>query len=174
MANLTENKQSARTPVEPDEPDGSRRNFLNTATVGLAGLCGLGLAAGVGRAVIPDIDDAGPRQFVVGTLPDFKINTVTPLRDRDLFLVRGEAGIAAVSARCTHLGCTVRRTETGFACPCHGALFGHRGEIISGPQRRPLPWYAVTVVEPGGRLMVDLEVEVEPLDGLENTAGTAS
>ncbi len=42
----------------------------------------------------------------------------------------GEETIIALSAACTHMGCLVqwRGEERHFYCPCHGAIFGARGE----------------------------------------------
>ena len=53
-----------------------------------------------------------------------------------------------------------RRTAEGFVCPCHGAEYGPLGEVISGPARRPLPWYRVWL-ERDGRLWVNVG---KPLD----------
>jgi Rieske Fe-S protein len=83
------------------------------------------------------------------------MNTLTWLQDRDLFVTRNHAGMGAFSCRCTHLGCMVRRTAEGFVCPCHGAEYGPLGEVISGPARRPLPWYRIWL-ERDGRLWVNV------------------
>jgi glycine/D-amino acid oxidase-like deaminating enzyme/nitrite reductase/ring-hydroxylating ferredoxin subunit len=49
---------------------------------------------------------------------------------------RDESGtLHAVSARCTHLGCTVRfnDAEKSWDCPCHGSRFDHTGKVLNGP-----------------------------------------
>ncbi|MGZ5298177.1 MAG: universal stress protein [Actinomycetota bacterium] len=54
----------------------------------------------------------------------------------------GEDGEPHVmSARCTHMGCTVawNPAKHTFDCPCHGSRFGPTGEVVNGPAARSLP-----------------------------------
>ena len=146
---------SAVPPHTPSAVGTTRRGFLARAGLFLTGACAVsGVAMGV-RLAIPDVAGGLPSRFPLGRLVDFKINTVTWIRERDVFVVRSERGLGVLSGRCTHLGCTVRRTAEGFVCPCHGAKYDAAGQVLAGPARRALPWYE-TWLEPGGRLWVDL------------------
>lgn len=54
---------------------------------------------------------------------------------------RDEHGqLYAVSAICTHLGCTVEWNggEKSWDCPCHGSRFSHTGDVLHGPATTPL------------------------------------
>lgn len=54
---------------------------------------------------------------------------------------RDEDGVLhAVSARCTHLGCSVRfnDAERSWDCPCHGSRFALDGSVLQGPAVEPL------------------------------------
>jgi len=73
--------------------------------------------------------------------------------------VREENRVAAISTTCTHLGCIVGLSETGFACPCHGSRFDQDGNVTGGPAPKPLPWFQVNVA-PNGELEVDKGTEV--------------
>lgn len=58
---------------------------------------------------------------------------------------------AAVSAVCTHLGCSVRLERDGneevFACNCHNSKFSIDGTNLSGPAPLPLNRYEIEVRE---------------------------
>lgn len=49
--------------------------------------------------------------------------------------------IHAISATCTHLGCTVgfNAAEATWDCPCHGSRFTTDGTVIHGPAAKNLP-----------------------------------
>jgi Rieske Fe-S protein len=55
---------------------------------------------------------------------------------------------------CTHLACRVKWQDENqvYHCPCHDAEFGPQGEIIQGPQNRPMDRYENKVEE--GILMI--------------------
>lgn len=71
------------------------------------------------------------------------------LAGKPVAVIRTEQGFKALSLVCTHLGCVVHWDEASreFSCPCHAARFGAAGQVISGPPPRPLPEYAVAVVQ---------------------------
>jgi cytochrome b6-f complex iron-sulfur subunit len=73
-------------------------------------------------------------------------------------VIRDQAGLHAMSMRCTHLGCALVRDQTGFECHCHGSRFDDEGVPLQGPAAEPLPWYRVVVSN--GWVLVDLDHRV--------------
>jgi Rieske Fe-S protein len=74
-----------------------------------------------------------------------------------VLVVRDAAGrLHAVSAICTHMGCSIRldadRSEGQLACNCHESKFSLSGENRTGPATRPLTEYRVESA--GGRLIL--------------------
>ena len=54
--------------------------------------------------------------------------------------------LLAISAICTHAGCTVSTSGTdSFACPCHGSRFALDGTVIGGPAATDLREFATTI-----------------------------
>ena len=74
----------------------------------------------------------------------------------DIILYRTGSTIHALSARCTHRGCTLKSGEvhdTSITCRCHGSTFRlEDGEVVRGPAHAPAPAYEVRVAE--GRVEV--------------------
>jgi len=54
-------------------------------------------------------------------------------------LARYSSALIAMSATCTHQGCTVAIAREGLLCPCHNALFNPKnGALLRGPASYPL------------------------------------
>lgn len=108
---------------------------------------------------------AGAKAMLLGSVP----RTVTEYATCDVLVARtiaqslaeidkGEGGIVAtgdhkvavfrdrrgkvttLSAKCTHMGCTVKwnPTERTWDCPCHGSRYAPTGEVVNGPAAQPL------------------------------------
>ena len=79
------------------------------------------------------------------------------------FLIAEASGIYAVTAICTHNGCTVHLEEAkGFECPCHDSAYDLQGNVLQGPAKLPLKHFEVTESSSGSPLVVDLSKTVEP------------
>jgi nitrite reductase/ring-hydroxylating ferredoxin subunit len=72
----------------------------------------------------------------------------------NVFVVRDVMGFYALSSLCTHRGCDVSATASGFRCPCHSATFDRNGAVTGGPAPFPLPHFAMCVLS-DGQLGVD-------------------
>ena len=112
------------------EPAAARRTFFR-ALIGLLG------AVGLGRYLTPVAGPASGRPIEVPEA-DVPAEGALVLPGHRCAVVRDEAGLRAVDLTCPHLGCTVKATEQGFACPCHGSRFDREGRVLSGPAARSL------------------------------------
>jgi cytochrome b6-f complex iron-sulfur subunit len=145
---------------DEDPKEGSRREFflIGCSAVGLASA---GFVVSTFRYLVPTVLYEPPARFTVGDPDQFPPGSVTFLADRRVFLFHGPDGFFAISSICTHLGCNVKRTKVGFACPCHGSRFDKNGRVVHGPAPKPLPWFALSL-SPRGQLIVDLDRRVTP------------
>lgn len=69
---------------------------------------------------------------------DVPVGGALVLPDERVAIVNDGASLFALDLRCTHLGCTVKGTPQGFACPCHGSRFTSAGEVVKGPAQSAL------------------------------------
>jgi len=156
-----------------DAPQGpSRRRFLDRLGLGalLAGIGGQ--ATMMLRALVPNVLYEPPRRFKIG-MPDQFPQGVTFLEDQRLFIFREQQAFHAISAVCTHLGCTVKMIQLNppqqveirgqtveekqeFHCPCHGSKYYGEGTPYAGPAPVPLAWYQLELAADDGQIVVNL------------------
>jgi nitrite reductase/ring-hydroxylating ferredoxin subunit len=142
-----------------DPPRVSRRSLLSLASMG-SFLAALGTAiAGILRLPNPAVLPGPARRFKLGAPDEFAVGSETAFAEQNLVLFRDNEGFYAVSAICTHLGCTVARSKEGFACPCHGSRFDNAGKVVAGPAPRPLPSLELARAA-DGQLIVNADNEV--------------
>jgi menaquinol-cytochrome c reductase iron-sulfur subunit len=158
-----------------EKPD--RRDFLLKLGAG-AGAAAVGTQAVASlRSLVPNVSYDAPTTVKLGAPIDFP-EGLKFLPDERLFVFRQGQTFHAISATCTHLGCTVRAealssptvAEVGgaplklthrFQCPCHGSQYTGDGVNVAGPAPRPLAWYRLSVAADDGQLVVDLADEVD-------------
>ena len=138
-----------------------RRDFLGLAGLWTAGLAIFGSLLGMVRLAKPSVLPEPSARFRIGHPEEFPPGTARVIPGRNIRIVSESGGIAVQSLICTHLGCVVEETETGFSCPCHGSHFGPNGEVQEGPAPRALRWFALSRAADGS-LVVDAGREVNP------------
>jgi menaquinol-cytochrome c reductase iron-sulfur subunit len=155
----------------------NRREFLIKVGIGggLAALAGQGIASL--RSLVPNVSYDAPTTVKLGPPAEFP-DGLKFLPDERLFVFRDGNTFHAISAVCTHLGCTVRaealsqpetKTVDGkplrlthrFLCPCHGSKYSGDGGTISGPAPKPLAWCHLSLAPDDGQLVADLARPVE-------------
>lgn len=68
----------------------------------------------------------------------------------DYIVVNKNNEIKVLSARCTHLGCTINKLENGvLVCPCHGSYFDLEGKPLKGPAYKSLKTIAAKISDDG-------------------------
>ena len=128
---------------QPDTTGLTRRDLLvrggavglGVAAVGVLAACG---ASGGGTSA----GSGGGAGGVLAKVSDIPVGGAVPatVNGKPVLLVQATAGtVTALSAICTHQGCTVMAVQGALACPCHGSVFGLDGSVKQGPAPSPLP-----------------------------------
>jgi Rieske Fe-S protein len=147
-------------PSRLDPEPVARRDFLGLSALAATGATLLFALVGMLRlpkaAVLPSLS----KKFRL-TLPEtLAAGEAFVPPGRSVAVFRDPEGVYAISMVCTHLGCIVKPSASGFDCPCHGSRFAHDGTVIKGPAPRALPWLAVTVA--ANTVTVDEDAFVPP------------
>ena len=156
--------------------DQTRRGFLGRLAAVVAAVGALVAGWPLLRSLVPNILYEPPKRFRIGTPESFQ-EGVTFLEEHRIFLFRESSSFHAISAICTHLGCTVKfapftnpqeetvrqftfRALGEFQCPCHGSKFRGEGTNFAGPAPRPLECFHLEFSPATGELVVDTAAEV--------------
>lgn len=155
----------------------SRRGFLKTLGISAVLVALGGQLFAMLRSLFPNVLYEPPQKFKVGTLDKFT-DGGTFLEDKRLFIFRQQNTFHAISAACTHLGCTVKMVKLNqpkkvtaggkeideqveFHCPCHGSKYYGDGTNYAGPAPRPLDYFNLEVSPDDGQLIVDMAKKVD-------------
>ncbi len=153
----TQALQTGRNHSEQEIP---RRHFL--AWLSGAGIVG-SLLTGVFSTFAfmkPRVTFGQPNRFLIGRPDDFPSGARVAIDTKRVCIVREGNQVAAISTTCTHLGCIVAPSQTGFQCPCHGSQFDVDGNVTGGPAPKALAWFQVSLT-PSGELEVDKDNEIQ-------------
>lgn len=176
MKSLARNHEAVQREGQATETE-SRRSFLQRLGFLAAGGSFLAFGYQSLRSLIPNALYETPQRFKIGH-PEQLAEGVTFLDEKRVYVFKEGKTFHAVSASCTHLGCTVKYAKLNspkqvelagelksidyeFHCPCHGSKFYGDGTNYAGPAPKPLQAYRVAVSPDDGQLMVDLGEEVE-------------
>jgi menaquinol-cytochrome c reductase iron-sulfur subunit len=150
----------------PKSPQMSRKEFVGIVTAAIGSVMGVlvgipTISYLIAPALTKESADAwipaGPVENYpvdVPTLFNFNRTKVNgwekTVNSYGVYVLHNEYGsFLALSNKCTHLSCRVnwKTDESAYICPCHDAYFAIDGQIISGPQPRPLDQYETKVEE---------------------------
>lgn len=122
----------------------TRKDFLDLAVAASVGLTGVGIGVPVLTYIWPPLEvtrRAGQR-VKVAELKEIAPGKAKPvmLNGKPVLVINTGEHLIALAAACPHLGCVVKWDEPSakILCPCHGALFDVRGNVLSGPSPAPL------------------------------------
>ncbi len=152
---MSESVHTQDLPMDPESEGFTRRGFVKYAIggVGLAYACAIGYPiyrylnspveesmamAAVKEVTLPDAD-----KLPKGSALVFKFG-VKPA----LLIHHPDDSWTALTAVCTHMGCTVAYDpgKTKIVCHCHGGTYDPKtGENLSGPPPRPLKKFDVVM-----------------------------
>jgi Rieske Fe-S protein len=147
----------------------TRRQFCVVTGAGfVAGACGSSPDnGGVDMAAprdlaesIPDLTDPScPVNNKIGAGPSTALAVGQQMffNCAKMFVLRDVLGIYAMTAVCTHEGCTVNFAPAthDFECPCHQSTFDFNGKVTNLPATMPLVHYACSL-DSHGNIIVDL------------------
>jgi cytochrome b6-f complex iron-sulfur subunit len=135
----------------------SRRAFLKVSLIA----SGVLTSWGIFRFLSYQQQAENPARLTLNEPETYPVGSVTFVPQLKAWLLRDEAGLYALSAVCSHLGCTISETDTGFECPCHGSRFNLQGAALQGPAAKPLEYLELSLTEEN-LVVLDSSIKVPP------------
>ena len=126
----------------------TRRSFLDLVIAVFSAITAAALAIPALAYLWPAARGGGVERVQLEGAADMTAGQSKTIRvgSTAVVVVKDRDGFNAFSAVCTHLGCLVTWSgeQKQFFCPCHAAVFGADGGVLSGPPPTPLVRYTVT------------------------------
>jgi cytochrome b6-f complex iron-sulfur subunit len=144
-----------QTMEEPEDDGLTRRGFVRVAVGGV----GVAYAAAIGYPIYRYLNSPVEKSAALAAVHEVALPNADQIPKgsalmfkfgvRPSLLIHHQDGAwVALTAVCTHMGCTVAYNPVSaqIECHCHGGVYDARtGENISGPPPRPLTKFAVKV-----------------------------
>ena len=124
-----------------------RRVFLGLVAGGAFAAAAAGTGVTAVRFLWPEVLFEQETRFRLGRPDAIAVGTVLVLPEQKAYVVRTAAGVFAMTATCTHLGCLTQyeKEQQRFLCPCHGSRYDAAGRVTNGPAPAPLPRLALAI-----------------------------
>jgi cytochrome b6-f complex iron-sulfur subunit len=140
----------------------SRRHFIDL----VLGASVLGWLASIAYPVIrylkplPQTGPTGPTHLTRDEASKLEQNkfVIVPVSGQRVIVFQSQDQLCALSAKCTHEGCTVtyQPGQSIIWCPCHDGRFDLNGHVVSGPPPQPLAKY-LAQRQPDGGIVISEE-----------------
>ena len=98
-------------------------------------------------------------RFTLEPPAEYAEGSVTGVPEARAYIMRDAKGLYAISAICTHLGCTVNKAGENYECPCHGSKFNGGGYVLKGPATAPLDRVELSL-SGDGKVVIDTSKKV--------------
>lgn len=143
-------------------PTTTRRHFVDV----ILGATALAWIASVAYPIVrylkplPHTGPTGPTRLTredVTKLEEKKF-VIVPVSGQRVIVFQSGDQLLALSAKCTHEGCTVtfQPGQSVIWCPCHDGRFDLTGRVVSGPPPQPLVKYSAKR-QPDGVIVISEE-----------------
>lgn len=143
--------------TDVDEKSFTRRGFVKIAVGGVA----IAYAAAIGYPIYRYLNSPVEKSIAEAAVKDVSLPNADKLPKGSalifkfgvrpaLLIHHADDTWIALSAVCTHMGCTVAYNQAAarIECHCHGGVYdGKTGENIAGPPPRPLTKFDITLNE---------------------------